>query len=165
MILPQAPYKGQPVRIQLSRRKGFKLQAESLALNGLPAVKVDRSTKWGNPFNFKSAEYCWIALSFGCRADPAGRRAASVLAFKNWITPIPGKRLVSHEFGVCIEAKGKKVAIGARASAGSPPSIDEIRAGLGGKNIACWCPTPKDGGPDHCHGAVLLELANKGQIE
>lgn len=38
-----------PVRIQLSRRKGFKLQAVSKAINGLEAVKVDRSTKWGNP--------------------------------------------------------------------------------------------------------------------
>ncbi len=39
-----------PVRLQLSRRKGFNLQAHSLAVNGLPAVKCDRSTKWGNPF-------------------------------------------------------------------------------------------------------------------
>jgi hypothetical protein len=39
-----------PVRLQLSRAKGFNLQALSLATNGLPAVKVDRSTKWGNPF-------------------------------------------------------------------------------------------------------------------
>lgn len=39
-----------PQRIQLSRKKGFSLQAASLALNGLPAVKVDRTTKWGNPY-------------------------------------------------------------------------------------------------------------------
>lgn len=39
-----------PQRIQLSRRRGFNLQAHSQAINGLPAVKVDRSTKWGNPF-------------------------------------------------------------------------------------------------------------------
>lgn len=37
-------------RIQLSRAKGFNLQAVSMALNGLPAVKVDRTTSWGNPF-------------------------------------------------------------------------------------------------------------------
>jgi hypothetical protein len=37
-----------PQRIQLSRSKGFKLQEHSLALNGLPAVKVDRATQWGN---------------------------------------------------------------------------------------------------------------------
>ena len=38
----------QPRRIQLRRTKGFNLQRESLALNGLPAVKVDRTTVWGN---------------------------------------------------------------------------------------------------------------------
>mgnify|MGYP001589906571 FL=1 len=35
-----------PVRLQLSRRKGFKL----VSPNGLLVVKVDRTTKWGNPF-------------------------------------------------------------------------------------------------------------------
>lgn len=40
----------QPVRIQLSRQRGFRLQEVSLALNGLPAVKVDRTTQWGNPY-------------------------------------------------------------------------------------------------------------------
>jgi len=29
-----------------------------------------------------------------------------------------------------------------------------------GKDLACWCPLPKDGEPDHCHAAVLLKLAN-----
>ncbi|OHV85914.1 DUF4326 domain-containing protein [Ensifer sp. LCM 4579] len=38
-----------PVRLQLSRRKGFDLQARSLATNGLPAVNVARPGKWGNP--------------------------------------------------------------------------------------------------------------------
>ena len=40
-----------PVRLQLSRRGGFNLQALSLATNGLPAVVVSRGSKrWGNPF-------------------------------------------------------------------------------------------------------------------
>lgn len=39
-----------PQRIQLRRSKGFRLQAHSLALNGLHAVKVDRTTRWGNPY-------------------------------------------------------------------------------------------------------------------
>ncbi len=39
-----------PTRLQLSRKKGFDLQAHSLATNGLPAVVVARPTKWGNPF-------------------------------------------------------------------------------------------------------------------
>lgn len=39
-----------PVRLQLSRRKGFDLQAVSLATNGLPAVNVARPSMWGNPY-------------------------------------------------------------------------------------------------------------------
>lgn len=39
-----------PVRIQLSRKKGFRLQEHSMSINGLPAVKVTRPGRWGNPF-------------------------------------------------------------------------------------------------------------------
>ena len=39
-----------PIRLQLSRRRGFRLQIVSRAANGLEAVKVDRTTKWGNPY-------------------------------------------------------------------------------------------------------------------
>jgi hypothetical protein len=39
-----------PVRLQLSRKKGFNLQASSLAINGLPALVVARPAPWGNPF-------------------------------------------------------------------------------------------------------------------
>lgn len=42
-----------PVRLQLSRAKGFNLQALSLATNGLPAVNVARPSRWGNPYNWK----------------------------------------------------------------------------------------------------------------
>lgn len=40
------------------------------------------------------------------------------------------------------------------------PSDDEIRAELHGRDLMCWCPLPEPGQPDHCHGAVLLALAN-----
>ena len=39
-----------PVRLQLSRRRGFDLQAHSRSLNGLAAVVVARPGRWGNPF-------------------------------------------------------------------------------------------------------------------
>lgn len=41
-----------PVRLQLSRARGFDLQALSLATNGLPAVAVTRGPgkRWGNPY-------------------------------------------------------------------------------------------------------------------
>lgn len=40
----------QPIRLRLSRGRGFDLQAASLAANGLPAVVVGRPSRWGNPF-------------------------------------------------------------------------------------------------------------------
>lgn len=39
-----------PVRMQLSRAKGFNLQAASMAINGLAAVNCARPGPWGNPF-------------------------------------------------------------------------------------------------------------------
>lgn len=39
-----------PVRLRLSRAKGFDLQALSLRTNALPAIVVARPSKWGNPF-------------------------------------------------------------------------------------------------------------------
>lgn len=39
-----------PVRLQLSRRKGFNLQDFSRSVNGLPAVMIARPSIFGNPF-------------------------------------------------------------------------------------------------------------------
>jgi hypothetical protein len=39
-----------PFRLQLSRRKGFNLQATSRTANGLAAITVARPGRWGNPF-------------------------------------------------------------------------------------------------------------------
>jgi hypothetical protein len=39
-----------PSRLQLSRRKGFRLHEASTLMNGLPVVKVARPGPWGNPF-------------------------------------------------------------------------------------------------------------------
>lgn len=50
-----------PARLQLSRRRGFDLQAASHTLNGLTAVHVARPGPWGNPFvvgKHGDAAYC-----------------------------------------------------------------------------------------------------------
>ena len=58
----------------------------------------------------------------------------AVLWFRNWL-------------------EGRVVGIGP-----TPPSdFSELR----GKNLACFCALPKDGEPDVCHAAVLLEIANR----
>lgn len=46
-----------PVRLQLSRAKGFNLQEHSRAVNGLKAVNVARPSKWGNPYKVGGPAY------------------------------------------------------------------------------------------------------------
>lgn len=42
--------KATPVRIQLSRKRGFNLQEYSHQINGLPAINVARPSRYGNPY-------------------------------------------------------------------------------------------------------------------
>jgi hypothetical protein len=53
MTRPLDPARVTPVRIQLSRKRGFNLQEVSRAINGLPAVSVARPGKWGNPHDWR----------------------------------------------------------------------------------------------------------------
>lgn len=122
-----------PVRLQLSRAKGFNLQAGSLAVNGLPAVKVDRSTKWGNPFivgeNGKREEclYLYKMLLSGHICLTSARRRTK-------------QDTIDH-----VEAQ--KAAY---------RHVSRYLWRLTNKNLACWCPLDKP-----CHADVLLELANR----
>lgn len=127
-----------PQRIQLSRKKGFRLQETSLALNGLPAAKVSRPGRWGNPF----------------QVDLLGRDLA-VEMFRDLLSgffdPYKLKHLTDAEFKEVYDAK---TAFERRLNCGT-----ELRSGLRrelrGKNLACFC---KPG--DVCHADVLLDLAN-----
>jgi hypothetical protein len=134
----------QPVRLQLSRRKGFDLQALSQATNGLPAVKVTRPGLWGNPYPVAEAR-AHLDYVLAGRApvddpdevapinDPA---ALSVAWYRSWITG---------------------TGTGGRWY---PPTLGMITEKLRGRNLACWC---KPGDP--CHADVLLELANRPVCE
>lgn len=135
-----------PIRVQRQRVKGWRMPANT--------VSVTRPGKWGNPFNFKSADNGWNASALGCRGDAAGRQEASVKAFRQWVLN-KGGRIKEMDFGVVLEAQGKTIQIGARAKAGQAPSIEEIKSELRGKNLACFC---RLGTP--CHADVLLEIAN-----
>lgn len=111
-----------PIRIQLRRTKGWKMPPNT--------VKVDRSTRWGNPFRVHGD---------GQAYDPA----LAVQMFRRliretgawWPVPAPWP-------------KGK-------IPAGPPTTIDDVRRELRGKNLACWCPLDQP-----CHADVLLEMAN-----
>ena len=87
-----------PVRIQLSRRKGWRLPPDS--------VKVDRSTKWGNPWRvgepgipdaaeavrlFRAA-LCGF-MSNGSFCAPQARPGSYIDAIQSGIAELRGKNL------------------------------------------------------------------------
>jgi hypothetical protein len=144
-----------PVRLRLSRAKGFDLQALSRATNGLPAVNVARPTRWGNPFNLRASSHCWTAIGYGFKGDRLGRQAASVAMYKEYLG---GSMIGTEGFGLYVEAGGERtpLSVSPTVLAKRPaPTTPEIVKQLSGKNLACWC---KPGEP--CHADVLLELAN-----
>lgn len=114
-----------PIRIQLQRTKGWRMPPNT--------VKVDRSTKWGNPFVVGSQ----VIMPSGARPMSP---AEAVDLYRRWITRIdtPDERATIEESGL--------LAI----------DLVDITRALRGKDLACWC---KPGAP--CHADVLLEIANR----
>jgi hypothetical protein len=119
-----------PVRVQLSRRKGWRMPENT--------VKVSRPGRFGNPFPVKKA----TSTTMGVTSDVwiVGTWEGPAL----WIKPS--------------EAEAIKVAVEAYRVWINHPAQATLRAEaqleLRGKNLACWC---KEG---PCHADVLLELAN-----
>jgi len=78
-----------PVRIQRKRTKGYNMQAESLALNGRPAVYVGRPSSWRNPYRVTNictaAEAVEAFREIWVRAieNPLSRAALDELRGKN----------------------------------------------------------------------------------
>ena len=130
--LQSAPGAGSgPVRVQLSRRKGWRMPENT--------VKVSRPGRWGNPFQ--------VAL--------LGQKLA-VDMFRDlmigFFDPFKLKRLSDEDFAVVYAAKNawaKRLNYGLEYRAAA-------RHELRGKNLACWCALDQP-----CHADVLLELANR----
>lgn len=100
-------------------------------------VIVTRPSRYGNPFTLAMA----YELGYAPYGDTEQARQAVVGAFRSWLS---GNRLMWQS------DKGDTAR--QRILDGLP----ELR----GRDLACYCPLPADGEPDHCHAAVLLELAN-----
>ncbi len=99
-----------PQRMRLSRHAGFNLQEASHTLNGLPAKRITRPGRWGNPFTIDAT-----ARRYGLDRDAAQAKAVALCG--EWLLGT----------------------IDASLSPGPPPSRDLIRAELAGYNLACWC--------------------------
>lgn len=138
-----------PVRLQLSRKKGFYLQVHSLAVNGLPAINVARPSKWGNPFCLprQSEVLSTILFPTGLRLirDRAWTQDQVVTMHRSWIRrepvlePVTGENLTDS----CLLKQFLPVP--------GPQSIEQLID----QNLACWCVADAN-----CHADNLLELAN-----
>lgn len=108
---------GEPVRLQLSRRRGFNLQALSLATNGLPAVNVARPSRWGNPHDWR---------------DWRGRVPAELKCEPGWMRDVWCKARAVDAFRETVGCDDFDLLV--------------IPENLRGKNLACWCSTHALGG-------------------
>ncbi|WP_424891826.1 DUF4326 domain-containing protein [Streptomyces sp. XH2] len=126
-----------PARIQRQRTPGWRAPEE--------AVYVGRPGRWANP---------WITTQ-----TPRGT---------GWVVAWAGSRGQSpHVLVTEIPASSQR---DARALAvelyetwlhHQPRLFDQVTEVLAGRDLTCWCPLPKPGEPDYCHGTVLLQLANR----
>jgi len=130
-----------PIRLRLSRGRGFNLQEVSRAANGLAAVKVARPSIFGNPFSVLPQRR--PGLQFGgsrvmTRDHAFGGYIAvptvedAVACFREYVT-LPGDR---------------------------PDAVRAALPRLRGRNLACWCALDAP-----CHADVLLEMANRPTCE
>lgn len=118
-----------PQRIQLSRRKGWRKPENT--------VVVARPSKYGNPVRIVPVrkrgpfdlERDGVGF-IGQNTDLEGARRSAVVRYRDM--------LMNHPHLVQV-------------------TIDQIRAELAGKNLACWCRLDQP-----CHADVMLEIANGG---
>ena len=107
-----------PVRIVLSRRAGFDLQAISQALNGLPAQSVARPGPWGNPFTIEA-----VMEETGLDKDTA--QAEAVSRYGRWMRGgIEGPKRPPEREKIRTELAGKNLACWCRE--GSPCHVDAL---------------------------------------
>lgn len=120
-----------PERIQRRRIKGWRMPPL--------ATYVGRGTRWGNP----------AVLNTSAKAG----------AVSTWVRD---RETAARMYRHAVTAGGMTVGVEhwSRGEWHPVPSVEEICARLAGRDLACWCPLPVAGDPDHCHAAVLLEIAN-----
>ncbi|WP_113699695.1 DUF4326 domain-containing protein [Nonomuraea lactucae] len=119
-----------PKRIQQKRQRGWRLPPN--------ARSVARPSKYGNPFVVRPCDRncCWTI------DDPAG------IAFRSDEYP---DQFSTKEDAVKVAVELYELHTGPMGS--YELDVEEVRRDLAGKDLACWCPLPGPGEPDHCHAA------------
>ena len=98
-------------------------------------VIVSRPSRFGNPFTIKDA------IEWGGAETTEEARKLCADVFRSWLRG-------SRDYWMGPEADATRDRM--------LKALPELR----GKDLACTCPLPEPGQPDHCHAAVLLKLAN-----
>lgn len=134
-----------PTRIQLSRSKGWRMPANT--------VKVDRSTRWGNPWKVGAPGR--IVYSMGrCRIEAAIPRDLTAgdaeTAFLIWLL---GYAIGDELRPETLNRAGQR-ALWDHLSVRRQTIFADLHM-LRGKHLACWCPV---GAP--CHAEILLCAAS-----
>jgi hypothetical protein len=111
-----------PKRIKLSRAQGWRLPPRT--------IKVDRTTRFGNPYRINERIDMKQVRRWGWEISPAGREC------------------------VC-HSSAEAVARFRHALLWDAAIHDFVRNELGGKDLACWCDLDQP-----CHADVLIEIAN-----
>lgn len=127
-----------PARIQRRRTPGWRLAAATS--NPLGAVIVSRPSRFGNPFTIKDA----------VEAEMGNPRSAVTVNFSEWLRVGTAGGWYEETY-----RSGRQVFDRRRILA----DLHLLR----GKDLACTCPLPEPGRPDHCHAAVLIKLANSAE--
>lgn len=104
------------------------------------AIYVGRPSRWGNPF------------TIGMIAD----RIAMTHQNGSTVIHLMQVKTAAQAVGFYRRwLEGTPLLVGGHDLAPTPPTIAQIRAELGWRDLACWCPLDQP-----CHADVLLELAN-----
>lgn len=123
-----------PTRVQRTRKAGQP---------GIPAgaVYVGRPTRWGNPSRVIRSGGGW-AVEY----DHDGKQGGVVGTFTD---VREARRFATDAYREHLKAH---------------PELAEVaRREFAGRDLACWCPLPQPGEPDHCHAAVLLQAVAEQQ--
>ena len=96
-----------PVRLQLSRAKGFNLQAASRAVNGRAAVVVARPSRWGNPYRV-----CEAVETDQLRMPAITPERAVILFRERWADMLasPNAKVAQHARSSLDEIRGFNLA-------------------------------------------------------
>ncbi|WP_181785361.1 DUF4326 domain-containing protein [Streptomyces phytophilus] len=140
-----------PTRIQRRRTKGWRAPLDS---QGRKPVYVGRGSRWGNVYPLADTQVRMPALdgSEWEQEGRSGKASGQSHPFKHRDGTVTWHRVEDA-------TREQVVELYRRWLAERPAWVEAARRELAGHDLACWCPLPEPGEPDHCHAVVLLRLA------